>query len=136
VEKSWTGLNVNLAGVREKIVQFFERKDFGDIIGVKTERGHEIIVGDSKHYKIQNEVCVKIEGEPNDFSISLQTCKEEKGFAFPMILTSMFGGGYFMLKSLKSKEAMQALDRDFRREIDDIVAKCANMADSQNTKED
>lgn len=136
MEKSWTGLNANLADIRQRIVQFFETEDFGDIVGVETERGHEIIVGDSKHYKMQNDVCIKIEGEPNDFSISLQTCKKEKRFAFPMILTSMFGGGYFMLKSLKSEEAMQALDRDFRREIDNIVAKCANTADSHSTKED
>jgi hypothetical protein len=121
VQRNWKDLNVNLSNLVQKVIQFFESREFNDITALKTETGYEVIAGDSRHYKMENNVSVTIEGKPEDFTISLTSCKEEKRSTLPLILTSMFGGGYFLLKNFRSEEAMQKLERDFREKIDDMV---------------
>jgi hypothetical protein len=121
VQRNWKDLNVNLSNLVQKVIQFFESREFNDITGLKTETGYEVIAGDSRHYKMENNVSVTIEGKPEDFTISLTSCKEEKRPTLPLILTSMFGGGYFLLKNFRSEEAMQKLERDLREKIDDMV---------------
>jgi hypothetical protein len=121
VQRNWKDLNVNLSNLVQKVIQFFESREFNDITALKTETGYEVIAGDSRHYKMENNVSVTIEGKPEDFTISLTSCKEEKRPTLPLILTSMFGGGYFLLKNFRSEEAMQKLERDFREKIDDMV---------------
>jgi len=122
VQKNWKGLNVDLSGLVQKMIQFFESKQFNNVTALKTETGYEVIAGDSKQYKMENDVSATIEGRPDDFNVSLDSCKREKRFTLPLFLTSMFGGGYLLLKDFRSEEEMQKLERDFRREIESMVA--------------
>jgi hypothetical protein len=121
MQKNWKGLNVNLSDLLQKIIQFFESKEFKNVTALKTETGYEVIAGDSKRYKMQNDVSVKIEGRQDDFTVGLTSSKEQKTSTLPLMLISMFGGGYFLLKNFRSDEAMQKLERDFRIEIDKMV---------------
>jgi len=122
VQKNWKGLNVDLSGLVQKMIQFFESKQFNNVTALKTKTGYEVIAGDSKQYKMEHDVSATIQGSPDDFNVSLASCKQEKRFTVPLFLASMFGGGYFVLKDFRSEEAMQKLERDFRREIDNMVA--------------
>jgi hypothetical protein len=115
-------MNINLSDLVKKIVQFFESKEFDSITAFETEDGYEVIAGDSKHYKMENGVSVTIHGKPDDFTVGLNSHKEEKRSTLPLMLTSMFGGGYFLLKNFRSEEAMQKLERDFRQKIDNMIA--------------
>jgi hypothetical protein len=122
MQRNWQNLNVNLSNLVKNIIQFFESKEFNDVTALKTEKGYQIIAGDSKQYKMENDVSVTIEGRPDDFTVSLASCKQEKRSPIPLFLMSMFGGGYFALKGFRSEEAMQKLERDFRQKIELMVA--------------
>jgi len=122
VQRNWKDMNVNLSNLVQEIIQFFESNEFNNVTALETETGYQVIAGDSKHYKMENDVSATIEGKPDDFTVSLTSCKIEKKFALPLILTSMFGGGYFLLKNLRSEEAMQKLERDFTGKIDSMIA--------------
>jgi hypothetical protein len=121
VQKSCIGLNVSLSSLVKEIIQFFESKEFNNVTALETETGYQVIAGDSKHYKIEKDVSVTIQGKANDFTISLTSNTEERRPSLPLILTSMFGGGYFLLKNFKSEEAMQKLERDFRGRIGNMI---------------
>jgi hypothetical protein len=122
VHRNWKNLDVNLSSLVQKTIQFFESNEFNNVTALKTETGYQVIAGDSKRYKMENDVSVTIDGKPDDFTISLTSCKEEKKYGLPLILTSMFGGGYFLLKGFRSEEAMQKLERDFGEKIEGIIA--------------
>lgn len=123
MQRNWRDLNVNLSNLVQKIIQFFESKEFNDVTALETETGYQVIAGDSKFYKMENDVTVTIEGKPDDFTVSLTSCREARARAtLPLILTSMFGGGYFLLKNFRSEEAMQKLERDFREKMDSMIA--------------
>ncbi len=122
VHKNWKDLDVNLSNLVQKTIQFFESNEFDNVTALKTETGYQVIAGNSKRYKMENDVSVTVEGKPDDFTVSLTSCKEEKKYGLPLILTSMFGGGYFLLKNFRSEEAMQKLERDFGEKIKGIIA--------------
>ena len=121
VQKALKDLNVNLSELTQKIVQFFEAEEFNAITALQTENGYQIVAGDSKCYRMENDVSVTVAGTPDDFTVSLTSSKEEKRTTLPLMLASMFGGGYFLLKNLKSDEAMLKLERDFRQRIDRMI---------------
>ena len=121
MQRNWKDLNVNLSSLVQKIVEFLESKEFNNVTALETETGYQVIAGDSKNYKMENDVSITIEGKPNDITINLASCKEEKRFELPLILTQMFGGGYFLLKNFRSEEAMQKLERDFRGKMDSMI---------------
>ena len=131
MQRNWKDLNVNLSNLVQKIIEFFESRKFNNVTALRTETGYEVIAGDSKQYKMENEVTVTINGKPEDFTISLTSCKQENRPALPLILTSMFGGGYFLLKNFRSEEAMQKLERDFREKIDNIVTQTRELNSQQ-----
>jgi len=133
VQTSWKGQNVNLANLVQKIIQFFESNRFDNVTALKTETGYQVIAGDSNRYKMENDVSVTVNGMPDDFSVSLTSCKQEKKFALPLILTSMFGGGFFVLKDLKSDEAMQKLERDFRAKIGNMIEQSRELNSQEKT---
>ena len=121
MHRNWKDLNVNLSDLVQKTIQFFESNEFSNVTALKTETGYQVIAGDSKRYKMENDVSVTVEGKPDDFTVSLASCREEKKHGLPLILTSMFGGGYFLLKNFRSEEAMQKLERDFGEKIKGII---------------
>ena len=133
MQTSWKGQNVNLANLVQKIIQFFESNRFDNVTALKTETGYQVIAGDSNRYKMENDVSVTVNGMPDDFSVSLTSCKQEKKFALALILTSMFGGGFFVLKDLKSDEAMQKLERDFRAKIGNMIEQSRELNSQEKT---
>lgn len=122
MHRNWKDLDVKLSNLVQKMIQFFESNEFDNVTALKTETGYQVIAGNSKRYKMENDVSVTVEGKPDDFTVSLTSCKEEKKYGLPLILTSMFGGGYFLLKNFRSEEAMQKLERDFGEKIKGIIA--------------
>jgi hypothetical protein len=64
---------------------------------------------------------VDIHRETEGFSVSLDLAKGTKRFNFPMTLATMFGGGYFLLKDLKSDEHWRKIEREFWKDIDSMI---------------
>jgi len=115
-----------LNALTKKVIQFLDSEDFGSIIEVETETGRKIIAGESSHYKMRDSISVTIEGELDNFYVKLETTKEHKGPKLPMLIASMFGGGYFLLRDLKSDEAMLKFERDFWRKMNSMVIEAQN----------
>ena len=104
----------------DRICQFFKSKEF-DFTMIETDSGYQIIACNSPRYKIDNNVQVTINENSKDFIVNLELLKKKKRFKFPIILSAMFGGGYFLLKDLKAGEAWDELKRDFWQNMKIII---------------
>jgi hypothetical protein len=122
MQRRWLSKNVDLAILADRTVQLLEANEF-DVTELKTEKGYEIVAGESSKYKISRSLLITIEGKPEEFLISLELDKEgeKERFRFPVMLTAMMGGGYFLLKQLKSDEAWMNFGKDFWKEIDRLI---------------
>jgi len=120
IRKNWKNQNVDLYMLAYKITKMLEKDDF-NIIVFQRENGYEIFAEDSPKYKMNGTLHVEINGEPNDFSINLEI-ERKKRFDFPLLLTTMFGGGYFLLKHLKSNEVNVLFIKELCEKIDKIVS--------------
>ena len=120
----------NLETLTKQMVQFFEVKKFEDITAFQNDDGYQIIAGNSRTYKLRSDLKVDIHKEKDGFTISLEPLKEIKRFNFPMTLATMFGGGYFLLKDLKSNEAWVKIEREFWNQIHSVIAETKDVDDS------
>ena len=127
----------NLETLTKQIIQFFDIKKFEDITALQNDKGYQIIAGNSRTYKLRSDLKVDIHKEKDGFTISLNPLKETKRFNFPMTLATMFGGGYFLLKDLKSDEAWVKIEREFWNQVHSFVADTKDKDDpiGQHEKE-
>jgi hypothetical protein len=126
MEKRWTNKNVDLALLTTHVGSFFKEKDFEAIKG-KTPTGYHILAEDSPHFRLDGYVNVTIEGKPEDFIIKLELCRDGKKHSFaPVLLTTMFLGGYFLSKKLRSEEDWMKLQKEFWRHLDNIMLQLNN----------
>ena len=123
VRKAWKNRNVDLELLAKLISEFFKEKDFEAVKG-KTPKGIQILASDSPHFKLDGYVNVVIEGQPDSFAINLDLCGgTKKGFRVSPLLMSMFGGGYFFLRKLKSAEDWSRLEKEFWRHVETNLSK-------------
>jgi len=119
----------NLETLTKQIVRFFEVKKFEDITALQNDNGYTIIAGNSRTYKLRSDLKVDIHKENDGFTISLNSLKETKRFNFPMTLATMFGGGYFLLKDLKSDEAWVKIEKEFWNHVHSVVKDTKDKGD-------
>lgn len=124
MQKSWLNQNINIQTLTERIVKFLENEEF-DITVFKEEKGYSIIANNSPKYKIEGNITIQIHGEPNDFIIKIDN-EERRKSRFPLLLAAMFGGGYFLLKKLKSDERYIEFTRTFWQNINKILSQIRN----------
>jgi hypothetical protein len=130
MQRRLTDQNVNLALFTDALVEFFIKKDFEATKG-ETEKGFEILAYDSPHFKLDRYADVTVEGEKNDFVVSLELCKEsERGPPIRSVfLTTMLGGGYFLLKRLKSEETFLKLEKEFWAYVENTLPSVKGSAE-------
>lgn len=132
MQKNWTGKNVDLTELTTRISGFFKEKDFEAIKG-EIPTGHQILADDSPYFKINGYVNVTIKGKPNDFVVKLEHCRKDKHPRFVSIfLITMFGGGYFFSRQLKSQEAFMKLEKEFWKYVENAILHLTNSAESFN----
>ena len=112
----------NLETLTKQIIRFFDVKKFEDITALQNANGYQIIAGNSRTYKLRSDLKIDIRKENDGFTISLNPLKETKRFNFPMTLATMFGGGYFLLKDLKSDETWTKIEREFWNHVHSVIA--------------
>jgi hypothetical protein len=120
MQKRWLKENVAIALLADRICQFFKSKEF-DFTMIETDNGYQIIAGNSPRYKMNSNVQVTIDESSEDFILDLELLKKDRRFKFPIILSAMFGGGYFLLKNLKSEESWGEFQRDFWQSMKIII---------------
>lgn len=127
--KTWENQNVNLKVLTQQIAKYLESSWFEEITAVEAHDEYRITAENSSRDKRLSDVLVVISGRPNEFSVSLESCNEPDRFNFPVILSAMFGGGYFLLRSLKSSESWQGFERSFWQSVSSIVERLRDSAD-------
>jgi len=127
MRKSWKGKNVDLALLVTRIGDFFKVKDFEAVKG-QTSTGYQIFAEDSPHFKIDGYINVTVEGSPDNFTVNFEqsTGKKKRSHIRSIFLESMFLGGYFILKRLKSEEALFKLEKEFWRHVENVVLQLSN----------
>ena len=129
MQRNWTKKNVDLALLTTRIGDFFKEKDFEAVKG-EIATGCQILADDSPHFKIRGYVSVTIEGKPQDFTVKLEYCGNNKKRSwFSPFLLHMLGGGYFFLQQLKSEEAWIKLEKEFWRHVENVVLQLTNSAE-------
>ncbi|MEM3875049.1 MAG: hypothetical protein QXU45_07960 [Candidatus Bathyarchaeia archaeon] len=120
MQKSWTSQNISIQTLTEEITKFLEREDF-DLTVYQEEEGYLIIATNSPKYGIEGDIAIQIHGNPNNFSIRIENKKERSEYKIPPLLATMFGGGYFLLKRLKTEEKYIEFTREFWRNVNKIL---------------
>jgi DNA-binding protein YbaB len=121
MEKNWTDKNVDLARFTTHVGEFFKKYDF-EAVKEKLENGWRIEAQDSPIFKMEGLVTVTIEGDPNNLKVTLDRSGiEKKSHINSMYLTAAFGGGYFLLKRMKSEENWTLFQRQFWRYVENSI---------------
>jgi len=125
MQRRWVGKNIDLTLLSERIENFFKDKGFKTTkdwsaleytISAKPQHGVGIL----------GLVIVKILGNSNDFSIEFSTSEHWRSAMKLGFITTMFGGGSLILRSLKSQEALEKLEKDFWVYIEEAITHLIN----------
>ena len=121
MERIWTDRNVDLARLATHVGEFFKKNDF-EAYKDTIENGFKIEAQDSSIYKMEGSVTVTIEGDPNNLKVTLERSGIEKKHRInSMYLTAAFGGGYFLLKRMKSDENWRVFEKQFWKYVENSV---------------
>lgn len=126
VEKRWVNKNIDLNLLCDQLEGFLRKKGF------KTSKSHMKsgfdVVGAFPRELYSYEILVQIRGSLDNFVLKL-TLKDQAGvFQKLSSLSSLFGGGALVLKSLKSQELFDKLEEEFWVFAEETVEKMAANA--------
>jgi hypothetical protein len=126
--KNWTNKHVDLEKLIDTIGEFFKAKDF-EALKTQTENGYQILAGDSAYYKFTGVVTLTLEGKPDNFSINVELAHGKKrSLPGSIMLITMFGGGYFLTKQLKSDEEWIRFESDLWAYVNTAIANLTGTA--------
>jgi len=132
MQKQWRNHNVNLKLLAQTIQNTYAQKR-----GLKTKTQTtknnwqiKIIFTDPRTPGTMN---INITGTPNDFTIETKATEIEDETVKIGLATSLFGGGYIIYSSVKTREELEKLEREFWATIEETIAKHANTI-TKNTK--
>lgn len=115
VVKRFQNRKVDLHFLSERIKYFFESKGLKTSV-VKQQDGFLIIARKS----FTERVNVKLRGDPDDFLVELATEEGSDTSIFFGGITTIFGGGSFFLRGIRSRELLEKLEGDFFRYVEEI----------------
>jgi len=127
MEEHWKNGNVDLAALSEHIAKFFEHRGFTSYVK-KSGKDYHIIAKPSLHLKMVENIHVFVNGQPNDFTVRLVAGVHSHKLTMYGNLATLLGGGFFALKGLKSEEAVEKLDREFRIYVAAKIRQLENTA--------
>lgn len=119
--------NVDLKLLREHIESFFKDRGF-KIAEERSESKYEISARPQHGVGILGSVIVRVLGDSNDFLIEFSTSRHSRSAVKLGLMTTMFGGGSLVLRGLKSREALEKLEKDFWIYVDEAITRLINSA--------
>jgi len=120
VKNHWKGNNVDLSLLSKHVVKFFEERQFTTSISVK-EEGCIIVAAPKPSHGIVEKIKVKVFGNPDDFTVEFVAGSRSQNFVRYGTLLSLIGGGFLVLKGLKSLEELEKLEKEFWSFVHDAV---------------
>lgn len=130
MERRWDNKNVDLELLTTYIGEFLKNKDFEAMKG-QIPTGYQIFAENSPHFKLNGYISIAIEGKPNDFTVRLELCGAKKRNPIePVLLTTMFFGGYLLKRRLKSEEDWIKFKKEFWMYVNNAVLHLSNSSTS------
>jgi hypothetical protein len=129
MKRNWDGKNIDLSLLTMHIGEFFKAKDFEAVKG-ETPTGYQIFASGSPLFRMHGYICVTIEGNPNNFTVTIERSTEKKKGDIPrfMFIEQMLFGGYLTLRKLKSDETWLKLEKELWRHVENSVLQLINSA--------
>lgn len=129
MQRQWIGKNIDLALLSKYIEDFLKDNGF------KTRKNELLrefkIFGTLRHSRnLRLEVTTRILGSSNDFVIEFLAGKPLRRSIMLGYITTMMGGGIFLLRDLKSKELLERIEREFWMYIEEAVTRLVGSAES------
>jgi len=128
MQRRWTGQNVDLNSLSDGVEDFFKSRQF---VTKKSESaGERMILLQPKYstVKLQEQISVRIAGDPDNFFIDLRASELTTRPVRMGMLTKSLGGGYYLLRSLKLREELEKLEKEFWIFVENKVAQLARSA--------
>jgi len=129
MQKRWRGKNVNLNELSDRVEDFFKEKGFLTK-RVESAEEHTILWAPQRVAKnVEQAMRTRVIGDSNDFVIELVASELTNRSIRLGMLTKPFGGGYFLLKSLRLREALEKIENEFWAYTEEKVASLAGSAE-------
>lgn len=120
VLKKWSGVSVDLAALSESIGEFLESKGFSTIED-KIDEGFKVSGFPRGDCTLREKVIIEVHGSLRDVSLRFIVSEHGRSSVWRGILTAVLGGGRFVLKGLKEREALEEFERDFWAYIEETI---------------
>ena len=123
----WIGKNVDLALLSGCVENFFK------VRGLKTVKEesagkYEISVGPRNARDTRGGIYIRIFGDPNNFVIEFHGSERVRSSIRWGLMTTLFGGGPFLLRGLRLQEALEKIEREFWVYVEETIARLADSA--------
>jgi hypothetical protein len=121
LQKFWN-TNIDLESLTNKILEYLVEKDF-EIVKVRTPDGYQIIASNSPFFEMTGYVTIILKGTNHGCTVAVESSCSEKinKVSSSLMLMTLFGGGYFLLRKLKSREAWIIFEKEFWKYIDKAI---------------
>ncbi|MHA1827695.1 MAG: hypothetical protein ACTSX6_03500 [Candidatus Heimdallarchaeaceae archaeon] len=118
----YVGNNVDLDLLISAVKEFLLEKGFK--ISEKSEDKRRIL--HCRSFRVPKTIEIVVEGDPENFSIETSFVTERLASLIPYYLYYLFGGGYFLVREIKTREMLRSLEKDFKTFIEYTVSKLTN----------
>lgn len=121
MRKQWIEKNVDLALLGKYIEDFLTGKGFG----TKKDEFADGCTISAKPWlerEVREEIAVSVLGWSNDFVIEFLISERKRSSVLLGFITTIIGGGTLLLRSLKSQEALEKLEKEFWMWAEETIA--------------
>lgn len=119
MEKQWKNLGVNLRQLAQTIEVRYSRRNF-KVNETALEDGYSIRLTLAE-LRAPGVMSIVIRGTPDDFMVETRATESEDDAIKAGLLTTIIGGGSFILRNIKSREEMEKLEREFWSTIEETI---------------
>ncbi len=113
MQKRWRGKNVDLDQLGDCVEDFFRSRSPSPTKAVTASEYTILWLPRHAGAQLKEPVTAKITGKPDDFTIDLKASELTTSSIRIGMLTKPFGGGYFLLKTVKLREELERLENEF-----------------------
>lgn len=126
MEKQWKNLNVSLQRLARMIESFYSQKKLKvKEAALKDGYSIRVILAELRLSGVMN---IIIRGRPDDFTIETEATEHQDGTVKVGLMTTIFGGGSLVLGSIRTREELEKLEREFWDTIEEWIR---SLTDSQ-----
>ena len=127
MRREWVGKNVDLTLLKKCIEDFFRDRGFKTKIDESAGECKILVMQPQARDRLED-INVRILGTSKDFAIELSEAGEWTRYAVRLgYMTTMIGGGSLLLRGLKSREALERLEKEFWGYAEDAVGRLASQ---------